>query len=160
MVPQLPHEADGDDEALECPSQLPQDEEGVPSDAPLPLPQDDASAAAGVVCQLPQLPESPCLSRFSATPARTELVKASRTNEPFTILGELMLSMSRLYYVTVWMSWTRKSGLTGALTKELRGVDKSCSLVRECCGGGLGYMNGWCGPATALYLHLHGGCCL
>jgi hypothetical protein len=98
VVPQLPHEADGDEEvfatpagvegeALDCPSQLPQDEDGVSSDAPLPLPQDEASAAAGVACQLPQLPESPCLSCLSVTPARTELAKASRTNEPFTILA-------------------------------------------------------------------------
>jgi hypothetical protein len=93
-APQLPQEVDGDKEVfaitaevLEFPSQLPQDEAGVASDAPFPLPQGEACAEAGAVCQLPQLPEAPCLSRLSTTPAMTELTKASRTNELFTILA-------------------------------------------------------------------------
>jgi hypothetical protein len=52
-------------DVLEFPSQLPQDEDRAP---------------------LPQPPESPCLPRLSTTPAKTELAKARRTNELFTIL--------------------------------------------------------------------------
>jgi hypothetical protein len=95
VLPQLPQEADGDEEilatpadvegvAFEFPSQLPQEED---SDVPFPLPRDEPSVAAAVVCQLPQLPESPCLSRFSTTPAKTELAKASKTNELFTMVA-------------------------------------------------------------------------
>lgn len=69
-------------DVLELPSQLPQD-----SDIALPLPQDSAGVPAEAVCQPPQLPEPPCLSRLSATPAKTELAKASRTNELFTMLA-------------------------------------------------------------------------
>jgi hypothetical protein len=56
-------------DVLEFPSQLAQDE-----DRSLP-------------CQLSQLPGSPCLSRLSTTPAKTEVAKARRTNELFTILA-------------------------------------------------------------------------
>jgi hypothetical protein len=104
-VPQLPQdvEADGlltdtgvygDEEVfsatgdvLEFPSQLPQDEDRAASDVALPLPQDPPGVPAGAVCQSPQLPEPPCLSRLSTTPAKTELAKASRTNELFTMLA-------------------------------------------------------------------------
>jgi hypothetical protein len=68
-------------DVLEFPSQLPQDEDRAP------LPHDSAGVLAEAACQLPQLPESPCLSRLSTTPAKTELAKASRTNELFTILA-------------------------------------------------------------------------
>jgi hypothetical protein len=55
-------------DVLEFPSQLAQDEDGA-------------------VCHSPQLPGPPCLSRLSTTPAKTELAKARRTNELFTILA-------------------------------------------------------------------------
>ena len=55
-------------DVLELPSQLSQDEDGA-------------------VCHSPQLPGPPCLSRLSTTPAKTELAKARRTNELFTILA-------------------------------------------------------------------------
>jgi hypothetical protein len=63
--------------------EYPQDEDGVESDSPFPPPQDEAFVAAGAVCQLPQLPEPP---RFFTTPPRTQLAKASRTNELFTMV--------------------------------------------------------------------------
>ena len=74
-------------DVLEFPSQLPQDEDRAVSDTALPLPQDSAGVSAEAVCQLPQLPEPPCLSRLSTTPAKTEPAKASRTNELFPILA-------------------------------------------------------------------------
>ena len=74
-------------DVLEFPSQLPQDEDRAVSDTALPLPQDSAGVPAEAACQSPQLPEPPCLSRLSTTPAKTELAKASRTNELFTILA-------------------------------------------------------------------------
>jgi hypothetical protein len=74
-------------DVLEFPSQLPQDEDRAVSDIALPLPQDSAGVSAEAVCQLPQLPEPPCLSRLSTTPAKTEPAKASRTNELFPILA-------------------------------------------------------------------------
>ena len=74
-------------DVLEFPSQLPQDEDRATSDVALPLPQDSAGVPAEAVCHSPQLPEPPCLSRLSTTPAKTELAKASRTNELFTILA-------------------------------------------------------------------------
>ena len=73
-------------DVLEFPSQLPQDEDTAASDIALPLPQDSAGIPAEAVCQSPQPPGPPCLSRLSTTPAKTELAKASRTNELFTIL--------------------------------------------------------------------------
>ena len=74
-------------DVLEFPSQLPQDEDRAVSDTALPLPQDSAGVSAEAVCQLPQLPEPPCLSRLSTTPAKTEPAKASTTNELFPILA-------------------------------------------------------------------------
>lgn len=76
MSSQLPQDELG--KVLEFPSQLPQDEPapGAPSSgAPLPLPW------------LPRLPEAPCLSRLSTTPAITELARTSRTNDLFTMLA-------------------------------------------------------------------------
>jgi hypothetical protein len=55
-------------DVLEFPSQLTQDEDRA-------------------VCQSPQPPGPPCLSRLSTTPAKTELAKARRTSELFTILA-------------------------------------------------------------------------
>lgn len=71
-------------DVLEFPSQLPQDEDRAVSNVALPLPQDSAGVPA---CQSPQLPGPPCLSRLSTIPAKTELAKARRTNELFTILA-------------------------------------------------------------------------
>ena len=56
-------------DVLEFPSQLPQDEDRAVSNP------------------RPQPPGPPCLSRSSTTLAKTELAKARRTNELFTILA-------------------------------------------------------------------------
>jgi hypothetical protein len=50
-------------DVLEFPSQLPQDEDRAASDTALPLPQDSAGGPAGAICQPPQPPGPPCLSR-------------------------------------------------------------------------------------------------
>ena len=70
-------------DVLELPSQLAQDEDRAVSNVSFPL-------------QSPQLPGPPCLSRLSTTPAKTELAKARRTNELFTILATLTASVQEL----------------------------------------------------------------
>lgn len=71
-------------DVLEFPSQLPQDEDRAVSN---PWPQDSAGVPAEAVCQSPQPPGPPRLSRLSTTLAKTELANARRTNELFTILA-------------------------------------------------------------------------